>query len=153
MRISDWSSDVCSSDLVDPKAFADRPGRRGACGAAIIEHQAFEDDLEGIGAALGAPLREDAIADLAIPKLDRLIFVATHTFAPDRLATAVNAPLQLGPDKALLARAPLPHGDGNRWLHMASLPDHRQAELWAQGKAGATVPPDSARVEIGRANV
>src|SRR3546814_7595830 len=102
MRISDWSSDVCSSDLVDPKAFADRPGRRGACGAAIIEHQAFEDDLEGIGAALGAPLREDAIADLAIPKLDRLIFVATHTFAPDRLATAVNAPLQLGPDKALL---------------------------------------------------
>src|SRR3546814_1555534 len=51
---------------VDPKAFADRPGRRGACGAAIIEHQAFEDDLEGIGAALGAPLREDAIADLAI---------------------------------------------------------------------------------------
>src|SRR3546814_8681721 len=105
MRISDWSSDVCSSDLVDPKAFADRPGRRGACGAAIIEHQAFEDDLEGIGAALGAPLREDAIADLAIPKLDRLIFVATHTLAPDRLATAVNAPLQLGPDKALLARA------------------------------------------------
>src|SRR3546814_16658540 len=86
MRISDWSSDVCSSDLVDPKAFADRPGRRGACGAAIIEHQAFEDDLEGIGAALGAPLREDPIADLAIPKLDRLIFVATHTFAPDRLA-------------------------------------------------------------------
>src|SRR3546814_4629792 len=116
MRISDWSSDVCSSDLVDPKAFADRPGRRGACGAAIIEHQAFEDDLEGIGAALGAPLREDAIADLAIPKLDRLIFVATHTFAPDRLATAVNAPLQLGPDKALLARAPLTPGDGNRWL-------------------------------------
>src|SRR3546814_9114974 len=102
MRISDWSSDVCSSDL------------------------------------------------LAIPKLDRLIFVATHTFAPDRLATAVNAPLQLGPDKALLARAPLTHGDGNRWLHMASLPDHRTAELWAHGKAGATVPPDSARVAAAR---
>src|SRR3546814_16376770 len=55
-----------------------------------------------------------------------------------------------GPDKALLARAPLTHGDGNRWLHMASLPDHRTAELWAHGKAGATVPPDSARVAAAR---
>src|SRR3546814_2312909 len=47
-------------------------------------------------------------------------------------------------------RAPLTHGDGNRWLHMASLPDHRTAELWAHGKAGATVPPDSARVAAAR---
>src|SRR3546814_4847611 len=81
---------------VDPKAFADRPGRRGACGAAIIEHQAFEDDLEGIGAALGAPLREDAIEELAIPKLDCLIFVSKHTYEPARLATAGTAQLQLG---------------------------------------------------------
>src|SRR3546814_9477199 len=48
MRISDWSSDVCSSDLTDPRRFRRRgvkPGQdeklAGACGRDIPEPNAF----------------------------------------------------------------------------------------------------------------
>src|SRR3546814_2756709 len=41
MRISDWSSDVCSSDLTDPAALADLPLGEILPAAAEVEGRAF----------------------------------------------------------------------------------------------------------------
>src|SRR3546814_8999250 len=61
MRISDWSSDVCSSDLVDfaqPDRLAEMPG-------------AFAD-------------REDDVAGLLEADADRLVQILDHADAADR---------------------------------------------------------------------
>src|SRR3546814_19488123 len=44
LRISDWSSDVCSSDLVIPARLA---GRRGTAGVEVTLHQAVDADGPG----------------------------------------------------------------------------------------------------------
>src|SRR3546814_20356518 len=52
MRISDWSSDVCSSDLVVAEAGADGGG--GV--AAEVERRREGDDVEGVGERLAVDL-------------------------------------------------------------------------------------------------
>src|SRR3546814_20884507 len=62
MRISDWSSDVCSSDLVMQYVYA-RYGRNRAGIAATVIHYRPRSALREIGKALG--LSEDVTARLA----------------------------------------------------------------------------------------
>src|SRR3546814_4610190 len=85
MRISDWSSDVCSSDLSAPARRLSTGTRRAGRGAVnvvdrdlppvrgrvdgagrLIEADRRLDDLnEAAGGAIGAPLAIPALAELA----------------------------------------------------------------------------------------
>src|SRR3546814_20458914 len=61
MRISDWSSDVCSSDLPGSLAKAARPLPQSDCAqGAVIWYGAFDlaDAGEPQGSALGPEMRE-----------------------------------------------------------------------------------------------
>src|SRR3546814_19405487 len=62
MRISDWSSDVCSSDLSFNLAAADQPGRQ-LCGAAVFAGTGTQE--EQIPAIL-----DDRLRALAVDLLD-----------------------------------------------------------------------------------
>src|SRR3546814_12328807 len=72
MRISDWSSDVCSSDLADG-ADSDARGRRAAGGTAHRDHPARGrgPELRGDRTAHGLPDRHGAFAHLPCPRGDR----------------------------------------------------------------------------------
>src|SRR3546814_12398212 len=59
MRISDWSSDVCSSDLLRPRGLGLRGPRSG--GEHLVEH--------GLCLALVGLLRERELGDQALPRL------------------------------------------------------------------------------------
>src|SRR3546814_2618950 len=55
MRISDWSSDVCSSDLGVPTRAADGPGvAEAVAGPRFPRHPRAAAAVEGIGALAGA---------------------------------------------------------------------------------------------------
>src|SRR3546814_19950013 len=46
MRISDWSSDVCSSDLISPSAvFGSAPAAEGGDAIEVPEHDSGDDDV------------------------------------------------------------------------------------------------------------
>src|SRR3546814_9944774 len=74
MRISDWSSDVCSSDLIEQAGVAsiarhavalevgDMPGerRRAKLRALMPDHTGLDDDAPGIGRSAGAQPRNAA---------------------------------------------------------------------------------------------
>src|SRR3546814_2572016 len=55
MRISDWSSDVCSSDLVGQRGLHGRAPRRVALGGRIGNGRADESDVLGAGAPCHLP--------------------------------------------------------------------------------------------------
>src|SRR3546814_11412773 len=59
MRISDWSSDVCSSDLDEPVLFVEQLGGLGPSHADRPAEQ--EAGLEDIGPIAAALLRDEAI--------------------------------------------------------------------------------------------
>src|SRR3546814_5303850 len=46
MRLSDWSSDVCSADLVEVLSRSPRPERRRAC---AVPHRRRDGDLRPVG--------------------------------------------------------------------------------------------------------
>src|SRR3546814_5642751 len=76
MRISDWSSDVCSSDLLDA---------RGAGDLSLLDlgwQKSFGQELliEG-GHGLARPI----IMDARVPQIDGYRFVYLLPFSPDRL--------------------------------------------------------------------
>src|SRR3546814_1671113 len=67
MRISDWSSDVCSSDLVDlaimgegAKGLGEPPLRKGVGRIALVEDRdpAFEQSVGEVGVEIGQALGE-----------------------------------------------------------------------------------------------
>src|SRR3546814_4716120 len=77
MRISDWSSDVCSSDLLDHRAQAIAPGRRHeACGVDGLQRLVAQlvgvhrdEPLRGVAEderRLGAPGVRIAVRQLAL---------------------------------------------------------------------------------------
>src|SRR3546814_9411159 len=68
MRISDWSSDVCSSDLV-----RERPRRRRTCVAGRSGSAIDADPLPGAGRAAGSGEGGMTQADLATPlRIERI---------------------------------------------------------------------------------
>src|SRR3546814_3129731 len=75
MRISDWSSDVCSSDLLPQDAVVEAGGRqaavvRGEVGAQVMLHRAAQRFGGRRHAALGGPaLVQLAVDDLAVDGL------------------------------------------------------------------------------------
>src|SRR3546814_10778247 len=85
MRISDWSSDVCSSDLVDA---ADRTGGGGAV-VLLAEHPAAGAGAAGGGHAVRGDLRRPAARrrGRAILRQFRII--------PDRLCRSRRQPVPL----------------------------------------------------------
>src|SRR3546814_10584456 len=103
MRISDWSSDVCSSDLQDAP-FQDQRGDR------TLEHEArrggvyqFEDDLGKVVAAIHWPAGCDSLADHRLPAakaaqhVDGLLVYVDNPrpfeqgFRPDRKSTRLHS--------------------------------------------------------------
>src|SRR3546814_11753289 len=112
MRISDWSSDVCSSDLVEPpgelpdardrQIMRDREALDETRAAAILGHQ---------GDARGHPVAHVAVADLGARDSDdaRRIVAADHERF-DEFGTALAEPAG-NPDE--LARAQRPARKGH----------------------------------------
>src|SRR3546814_8297331 len=96
MRISDWSSDVCSSDLVDLPRHALDPGRVDAApvraGADVVEHQ-----LVGAGIAIARRQRDDVAHVDVVAEAHALDHAAgTHVeagddAAADRKSTRLNS--------------------------------------------------------------
>src|SRR3546814_7318934 len=86
MRISDWSSDVCSSDLVQkrlrvdrqrlPVAGADRGGLRLADVPAADRRRLFRADYPGARARLRDPANQPAGHDRRLQRPDRLSHAA-----------------------------------------------------------------------------
>src|SRR3546814_2909393 len=78
MRISDWSSDVCSSDLADVGVVAARADVEQQLLAGIVEHRRDHRDVRQVGAAVvGGVQRVDVTRPhgrpvLADHRLDRL---------------------------------------------------------------------------------
>src|SRR3546814_6345782 len=78
MRISDWSSDVCSSDLINAAGIADVPDRfepafrkrerNRACGA--LQALAIVDDFRGHGVFLDARAGFVEIGEIAMARVD-----------------------------------------------------------------------------------
>src|SRR3546814_2466749 len=99
MRISDWSSDVCSSDLVAPQREAHLLRRGVSGGEAGAEHgvgaevglvgRAVEVDQVQVDAALVEPLEAvEGVADRAVDVVDG----ALHALAAeDRKSTRLNS--------------------------------------------------------------
>src|SRR3546814_4854402 len=97
MRISDWSSDVCSSDLAtdyakaDPaRSFAERRGITFRERVAEIVRQAPEKArgmFDGLRLAIGG---QDRGAPAA-PERQRGIFADFKPLAPDRKSTRLNS--------------------------------------------------------------
>src|SRR3546814_4352479 len=72
MRISDWSSDVCSSDLIDFGTRGDQDQLRGA--TAVLQHVAAARDVGHLRIAarlVGKPLAREHQAARPVPALDR----------------------------------------------------------------------------------
>src|SRR3546814_9306783 len=84
MRISDWSSDVCSSDLESRNVVAKLAGSDAALGA---EHVVYSAHLDHVG--IGAPVDGDKIYNGA---LDNALGVAIMLEAARQLADAKQAP-------------------------------------------------------------
>lgn len=107
---------------VDPEALLDRLGGARAGLAAIIEHQALDDDLQRIGAALGALRGEGAPAGPAGPELHLLELLAAPALARDRRAAAIDAPLQRSADDRAAMNVRRGRGLGQTGHHSHSLP-------------------------------
>src|ERR1700727_1481167 len=84
----------------DAEAFLDALRDVRSSVAAVVEHQRLENDLQRIGLALGALRREDAIAIVAVPQLDRLELLVALALAGDLGAVAEDAALQVRANQA-----------------------------------------------------
>src|SRR3546814_6708832 len=109
MRISDWSSDVCSSDLVDalPDGLATPVGERGASLSGgqrqrVAIARAFLKDAP-ILVLDEATSHLDALSEIQVRKaLDRLMADRTTIVIAHRLSTVRNADLILVMDEGRL---------------------------------------------------
>src|SRR3546814_1794876 len=94
MRISDWSSDVCSSDLPVQPPGAVRVG--------------------GFGGIAG-------LSDYLVREKIDLVLDATHPFAEQMARHAFEACRALGLPRAKLVRPPWSPSPGDRWTMMPSV--------------------------------
>src|SRR3546814_5689777 len=117
MRISDWSSDVCSSDLVEPGEVG---GEEAEVGQVWPRH-ACDGELLGLRLAdVQHPVRRRAVAVRAArPHADPLWLRARQQ--PEIAATAVGA------------------------LEVVDAPEATVGELPPQGAASTRLPPRRAR--------
>src|SRR3546814_3105899 len=104
MRISDWSSDVCSSDLIVPTAFQVIEKRRVACDARIVDENISRLDLgrrrgdavgggnvEGNGPARAygrGTIRRDGVEALASPRRDHDIGTGAGQYLCEKIGRA-----------------------------------------------------------------
>src|SRR3546814_2252399 len=105
MRISDWSSDVCSSDLQDQRGLmkgADKILARGhvdrglAADAAVDLREQGRRDLDEVAAALDDAAREaDEVADHAAAKSDDMV-AALDTFGDQPFGEPREARPEIG---------------------------------------------------------
>ncbi len=61
----------------------------------VIEGQGFEDDLEGVGLALGDLWGEDSLAVGAVPELNGLVLFVALPFFGDGRASTVDAAFEI----------------------------------------------------------
>src|SRR3546814_4012316 len=106
MRISDWSSDVCSSDL-DPEAILDQPaGRRIEHGVAARSGDTAAGDAPG---RLDREAHLDFAAALRARRLPRIIAILDAPADQHRPGPAARAAARAARSRAIAA----PAGDRN----------------------------------------
>src|SRR3546814_20737948 len=105
MRISDWSSDVCSSDLTIVEVLAERErlGSTGFGGGVAIPHGKLEalDSVRAFLAVLPAPVDYGAIDDMPVDIVVLLLSPRDAGTAPLKALARVSRALR---DRALLAK-------------------------------------------------
>ncbi len=65
---------------------------------AIVVHQPLKDEFEGVGFAFGVLRREDSVAGVAVPELDRLVLFVALPSPGDVGTVAEETPLDLNAD-------------------------------------------------------